>query len=176
MEKFILGYEGIYKISDIGVVTSCGRNVRNGSGSRRYIPESVISQSENGSGYKVVHLYMNNKRKVFYVHRLVASLFLDSNGMSEVNHIDGDKGNNNKENLEWCSRSENVSHAYSSGLRGSASNSPLFKGPIIAESPSIGYVMFGKSHIKSFGFDSQSVYRCVNKKQKTHKGFRFHRN
>lgn len=58
-----------------------------------------------------------NKRKDYKGHRLVAEYFLDNpNNFKEVNHIDGNKKNNNVNNLEWCSRQHNVIHSYKEGL------------------------------------------------------------
>ena len=52
-----------------------------------------------------------------FVHRLVAKCFCPNpNGHNEVNHIDGNKLNNSADNLEWCSRIENVRHAFRTGL------------------------------------------------------------
>ncbi len=70
-------------------------------------------------GYAQVTIAVKGKRKKFLVHRLVASLFIDvpkeSSGWKRVivNHIDGDKLNNNVSNLEWCNDSHNNKHAYS---------------------------------------------------------------
>lgn len=51
------------------------------------------------------------------VHRYVAKAFVSNPyGYSEVNHIDGNKENNNADNLEWCTRQENVIHSYRTGL------------------------------------------------------------
>lgn len=56
--------------------------------------------------------------KDMYVHRLVAICFLkNENNYKEINHIDGDKTNNNVTNLEWCNRSQNNKHAFDTGLR-----------------------------------------------------------
>lgn len=56
--------------------------------------------------------------KDVYIHRLVAKAFCPNpNGYKEVNHIDGNKENNNAYNLEWCTRSQNNKHAYETGLR-----------------------------------------------------------
>ena len=67
-----------------------------------------------------VVLYNNATRKGDdkLVHRLVADSFYDGNHENfEVNHIDGDKTNNFVGNLEWCTRSENLKHAYDTGLK-----------------------------------------------------------
>ena len=62
--------------------------------------------------YKVVTLFINKKRKDFKVHRLVAIYFLNnSEDKPFVNHIDGNKFNNNLSNLEWCTHRENINHA-----------------------------------------------------------------
>ena len=55
--------------------------------------------------------------KLYGVHRLVAEAFCEkTNGKTTVNHIDGNKRNNNADNLEWCTPRENVQHAYKTGL------------------------------------------------------------
>lgn len=70
----------------------------------------------NGLGYKAIKLVVENKRKQFYVHRLVAERFLGETRGKVVNHIDGDKSNNSVSNLEICSQKENQQHAFKSKL------------------------------------------------------------
>lgn len=68
-------------------------------------------------GYAYTDLYKNNIRYKRKVHRLVAQAFCDAVDLSlEVNHLDGDKTNNRFDNLEWCTRSENMKHAHKNGL------------------------------------------------------------
>lgn len=67
--------------------------------------------------YLSVDLRKNGKRKTFQVHRLVAIMFIPNpENKSEVNHIDGNKLNNSVTNLEWNTTSENIKHAYQTGL------------------------------------------------------------
>jgi predicted XRE-type DNA-binding protein len=69
-------------------------------------------------GYQKVQLIEGNKRKKFFVHRLVSLLFIKNpNNLPVVNHKDGDKTNNHFSNLEWCTYSYNNRHAYSVGLK-----------------------------------------------------------
>lgn len=65
------------------------------------------------------YLYTNlGRSKRQSIHKLVAEAFIENpNNLSCINHLDGDKQNNNASNLEWCSYSENNQHAYDSGLR-----------------------------------------------------------
>ena len=72
----------------------------------------------NCKGYSKIELINdNNKDKKVFVHRLVALNFIPNpSNKPQVNHIDGDKNNNNIENLEWCTQSENMKHAFKTGL------------------------------------------------------------
>ena len=71
---------------------------------------------QKGDGYIGVQLY-NVARKDFYVHVLVATLYLDNvAGKTQVNHKDRNKTNNNVENLEWVTASENMVHAIETGV------------------------------------------------------------
>jgi hypothetical protein len=69
------------------------------------------------NNYNTVTLYHNKARKDFKVHRLVAMCFIpNKQNKPFVNHIDGNKLNNNIDNLEWCTHIENVVHAIKNGL------------------------------------------------------------
>ena len=78
----------------------------------------VLKVKTNRWGYNFVGISNRNGRKSKIVHRLVAETFIPNvNGLREVNHIDGNKQNNRVENLEWCTRSQNLKHAYKLGLK-----------------------------------------------------------
>ena len=68
--------------------------------------------------YLNARLTKNGKTKGYKIHRLVAIEFLDNpDDLKEVNHIDGNKRNNDMDNLEWVSASENCIHAVTHGLK-----------------------------------------------------------
>lgn len=69
-------------------------------------------------GYLAARIQVKEKRKYVYVHQAVVKAFIPNpDNKPVVNHIDGNKLNNNLENLEWATYSENLKHAYKMGLR-----------------------------------------------------------
>ncbi|MBO5957127.1 MAG: NUMOD4 motif-containing HNH endonuclease [Bacteroidales bacterium] len=98
--KDVLGYEGLYKVSNLGRVKRIWRE-----------KERILKLRDNGTGYYRVELCENGKRKGLSVHRLVVEAFLYKipNG-SVVNHINEIKTDNRLENLEICTIKENNSH------------------------------------------------------------------
>lgn len=115
--KPIIGFEGLYEISDLGRVKSLSRYVKSKANSKMKIPERILKTGKNSCGYALVVLMKNNKRHNKLVHRLVAEAFINNpENYAVVNHIDGNKQNNNVSNLEWCSTSYNMKHAYLTGL------------------------------------------------------------
>lgn len=77
-----------------------------------------LTPSDNGRGYLVLGLRCDGTRKTIGVHKLVALAYIDNpDNLPEVNHKDGNKLNNHRANLAWCTRAENIAHAYLIGLR-----------------------------------------------------------
>ena len=105
--KFVDDFEN-YGVSEAGKVLSFNYG---GSGKEGFlIPQSI-------NGYLRVDLYNENGRKHFLIHRLVAIAYIDNPLNREiVNHKDGNKENNHKNNLEWCTSSENSKHAITNKL------------------------------------------------------------
>lgn len=97
MYKEIEEADGIW-IYDDGRVWSVKRN--------KFLPTS-----SDGKGYLKVSLWADGKVKTIKIHRLVAKYFVPNpNNFKEVNHIDENKANNNKNNLEWCDRKYNINY------------------------------------------------------------------
>jgi hypothetical protein len=114
--KDIKGYEGLYTININGQIKSVGRKVKHRSGFKT-IPDRIMSIANNTSGYKSISLCKNGIGKSYQLHRLVAIAFIPNpNNKPQVNHIDGNKQNNNINNLEWVSAKENSQHSYDNGL------------------------------------------------------------
>ena len=108
--KDISGYEGLYQISNLGRVKSFPRNGTIKS-------ERILNLFHTKDGYLFVCL-RNKGRSYPKIHRLVAEAFLDNPYNKEtVNHIDGNKENNNVNNLEWATRSEQEKWKYVLGYK-----------------------------------------------------------
>ena len=108
----VRGYEGLYQISNKGRIKSLDRYVKNSRKGNRLIKEKVLNPTDNGHGYKIIGLNYKGKRKNHYIHRLVAEAFIPNPYNKKcVNHIDYDRGNNNVDNLEWCTTKENMQHS-----------------------------------------------------------------
>lgn len=113
----IKGFEGYYQVSSIGRVKSLPRVVTRKSYKPQYLRERILKPGKAASGYLLVDLYKNNNRQTHTIHRLVAGAFNPNpEGKPEVNHEDGNKQNNHKDNLVWSTRIENVEHAVIHGL------------------------------------------------------------
>lgn len=117
--KDINQFEGLYQISNFGVVKSINRYLLSKNNQKRFYKGKKLKQGTDRYGYKYVVL--NKKNVGFYrrVHRLVASSFLTKKTSlhNEVNHIDGNKLNNSITNLEWVTRIENIRHSIKIGIR-----------------------------------------------------------
>lgn len=168
----IPGYEGLYQVSD------CGRIAR---GQRIKIPHT------DRGGYLTVWLSKDSKQKNYKVHRLVAQAFIPNpEGKRTVNHIDGNKQNNNLFNLEWATHSENINHANRTGLRtvtDAQREAARMNGRKTCDQNRQRKPVFctiGKTELE---FDSahsaarwccgsaSAIIRCCKGKAKTHKGY-----
>lgn len=134
--KDIEDYKGLYQASNLGNVKSLSKIKNNKLVGKFKTKEKILSAGIDSKGYYSVVLYKNGNKKVCSVHRLVAQTFIPNHENKPcVNHIDGNKLNNNVNNLEWCTYRENNLHALRTGLN------PILKGK---DNPMYG--RHGKNH------------------------------
>lgn len=103
----ILDFNPKYIISSKGFIISLTSNLH------------ILKPRYDKNGYSRYYIrnLNTNKRKDYKAHRLVAEAFIDNpDNLNLINHIDGNKANNHVENLEWCTHSQNMIHAHSTGL------------------------------------------------------------
>lgn len=97
-----------YFINKQGVVINCKRRTLR-----------VMKPKISDWGYYSIGLRDDDGERIYYfIHKLVAKTFIPNpkGNKKQINHIDGNKLNNNVENLEWCTQSENTQHAFDTGL------------------------------------------------------------
>lgn len=85
--KDVIGFEGLYLVSDTGLISSLSSG-------------SILRGSDNGHGYLKITLYKNGKKSCHKVHRLVMAAFVGLSDL-QVDHLNGIKTDNRLENLEY---------------------------------------------------------------------------
>lgn len=187
MWKVIPNTDDLYFANEQGQIKSKGRmvnNCLNGKSKPIFRDGRILKQVVNSYGYYCVTIkYLNGKQKVCPVHRLVAQTFIPNpDNKPQVNHIDGIKTNNHVNNLEWCTPSENLKHAFKNGLNKggrpwlgiSGEKHPVSipvcvydtNGNFIAEYESINLAS------KALGIKSSShISSCLHGKRKTAGGY-----
>lgn len=110
--KNVIGYEGLYEVSNLGNVRSLDRYTNAKNNKVRLVKGKLLKSYKLNSGYLIVDLYISpNRRKHHLVHRLVAEAFIQNPyNLEEVNHIDENKSNNVVSNLQWCNKQYNNSY------------------------------------------------------------------
>ena len=104
----VKGYEGFYKVSIYGEIRAVERIVKHGHSHLITRRGLVLKPCQRTDGYLIVGLTKDNKRENVAIHRMVALAFIPNpENKPCIDHIDGNKHNNHKENLRWCTQKEN---------------------------------------------------------------------
>lgn len=154
----VVNFENHYQITKDGEVWS--------NHSKKYIKTFL-----NSDGYLVVALCKYNVAKQFRISRLVAEAFIDNpHSLPVVNHIDGNKKNNNVHNLEWCTVQHNVKHAFATGLtkiaRGEQSHSAKLTWDQVKNIRRLYPTYPQKMIANMFNVDPSTVSKIINKKER----------
>jgi NUMOD4 motif/HNH endonuclease/Sigma-70, region 4 len=126
----VIGFENRFKISNYGTLISINGKVKG---------ERIIKGSIDTFGYRATTLWGNGEKWCVRIHTLVALHFVENSKPGEydtVNHMDGNRLNNYAGNLEWCTRGENMAHAFRIGLvdkKGEKSHNAKLKEPQVLE-------------------------------------------
>lgn len=173
--KPIKGYEGLYEVSNLGRVKSLPRR-------GTYGIEHILKPSPNKKGYPQVQLCKNSEYCPKRVHRLVAENFIPNpDNLPQVNHIDGNKLNNNVENLEWCTNEYNYKHSIKMGLRKNAyknlTGSKHYKSVIVnqftLDNKFVKTWLCVRDIERELGFNNRNICACCRGKRPTAYGYKW---
>lgn len=179
--KDIPDYEGLYQISNLGRVKSLKRFVNGKVNNCHPVKERILKTPIGSAGYKKCDLSKNGKINTVNVHRIMAILFIPNPfNLTQINHKDSDRANNNLSNLEWVSPSYNVQHGWNNGRISSqlgkfGSLSHCAKPVIQYTKENVFVAEFGSiiEAAKSVGGYIISISLCCRNKRKTSKGFKW---
>lgn len=177
MWKDIIGHEGHYQVSNLGRVKSLQRTLMQSNNHPITINEKILKPSLNGMDYWTVCLGYRNRQRV---HRLIAKAFIPNpENKPFINHKNGVRKDNRIENLEWCTHSENMIHAYrvlqvkppATMLGKFGKDNPLSKKIVCLNN---GNIYYGISEAaRQLGLSVGNISEAVNGKIKHTKGFSF---
>ncbi|MDR1182031.1 MAG: NUMOD4 motif-containing HNH endonuclease [Bacteroidales bacterium] len=165
--KDIPEYEGLYQISNLGRVKSLfGNNQK-----RR---DKILKPALTNCGYLRTALTNHNKVCHLSIHRLVAITFIPNpEDKEQINHINGIKTDNHFKNLEWCSGSENMKHAYRIGLEKPCDNGFKKAISIKDDNGSRTYKSI-REMCRSENIDRRHVQRVLHGEKSKYKKYKFH--
>ncbi len=162
--KNVPGYELNYMVSNLGRIKSLSRIVERGSNSYRK-KETILAQTITQKGYLIVELSALGHTRIFYIHKLVAKLFIkNTKGYKVVVHGNENKTDNRVINLGWSSSSMKGRKGAKNHLAKKILQYDL-SGKIVKEWPSLSEI---KTKLK---FSIQNITLCCKGEQKTSNGF-----
>lgn len=151
------------------------------AGRIRHANDNVDHSTRDNKGYLVTDLYKDGQRFTHRVHRLVAQEFIPNpDNKPCINHIDGNKHNNNSSNLEWVTKKENSKHAWVNGLAKPSKSMLGRKNPNAGRKGKPFRIVetgevFETLHEceKVINGNNRHINDCLKGRQKTHRGYHF---
>ena len=151
------------------------------AGRIRHVNDNVDHSTRDNKGYLVTDLYKDGQRFTHRVHRLVAQEFIPNpDNKPCINHIDGNKHNNNFSNLEWVTKKENCRHAWVNGLAKPSKSMLGRKNPNAGRKGKPFRIVetgevFETLHEceKVINGNNRHINDCLKGRQKTHRGYHF---
>lgn len=166
--KDIEGYEGLYAVTKDGRVWSYLKKGKGGHIGKWKTLSKCGNGNKKNNLYYTVSLHKNGKTKRRRVHRLVAQTYIPNpKNKPEINHIDGNKFNNNVYNLEWNTRLENIEHAIRTGLY---LYNPKYKNGDVWETKGGRWCTKENDKIKALSVLEYGKYNIEKKKRKRQEG------
>lgn len=166
--KPVVGYEGLYEVSNLGRVRSLPRKGTKGG---------IVNVSySNNKHYAHIPLTKDSISKTTSLHRVVALAWVPNpTNKPQVNHIDGNKLNNSASNLEWVTNLENMRHSIKTGLRSASPEAAIearmtgviqkYRGEVIAMYPCIKFAQY------LTGICNQNIFKVCQGKRHTAGGY-----
>lgn len=183
--KPILGYVGLYEVSNLGNVRSISHSVASSvspSGERKTTGKILQQFTSTNGYYKGVHLCKDNKVKTIHIHRIVAEVFCDNpNNYNCVDHINGNSFDNRAENLRWCSNKQNSNNPVTKkrmsdskrGLYGVCHNRHKRIAQFDLDGNLIKIWDYVKQVEDTIGISRNNISACANGKLKTAGGYKW---
>lgn len=171
----VVGYEGLYEVSNLGRVRSMGHYVTQngncGTPFTRFYKGRIIHATCTSNGYEGLTLSNGSKRENKSVHRLVAEAFIPNpNGLPQVNHKNEVRNDNRAENLEWCTVAYNVTYGHRTEKAARARSKPVLQitrgGTVVASFLSI------HSAAEETGIYYRNIYAVANRTKRFDKSKR----
>lgn len=164
--KNIIGYEGLYLITDSGDNDKTVFSVK---------LNKYLKPTQDGEGYYFVTLSHNGEKRPYKIHKLIAEYFVSNpNGYDEIDHINGDNTLNTVDNIRWCTHQQNINNPvriernHNSQINNEKKSKKVgqftLEGKLIKIYPSV-------CECARIGFNKGHVAACCRGEQNYHKGY-----
>lgn len=178
MDVVLPNMEGCYQVSNWGRVKSLCRSLVRRGGKKLIVPEKILKPTTQKDGYVTVILQNRGYKKKYLLHRLVALMHIPNpENKLEVNHKEGNKGDNRSWMLEWNTKVENAVHSIKTGLQ------TIRSGKDIKSSQPVIMLDLEGNELRNFesmgeaarvsGAQQSCIWMCVNGRQNIAGGYKW---